>query len=471
MSWEQVQALLLRPSHASAVVHLVLRVTPGRGGEALQVLKTMRLDAPLTLGDAKPAAGIHCTWGFTYRGLEALGMPDAYLRIFSRLAPAFKQGAPARAAQLGDTGPSASSLWHPAFGQEDAHVVVTLHGDGAAVDGIAKRWSFWHLPGAALVRVGTFRGDRLDAPAGEKGQWVHFGVRDALVDHHIVGVQRALQPAAETEMVPHAPGEFLLGHRNDRGANPFNLPIAPDEVRDFFHDSSFGVLRPMAQDVAAFEAAVKAWVVQARAQVGPAVSADWVKAKLSGRWPNGQAVRPGQLAPVAGNPPAAYKLDFAQDAEGTGCPWSSHVRRMDARGHAGAPQRPHALLRRGVPFGAAPWSKVPVGTPAAAGQGMLGLFFCGSLEEQFELLLGQWANGSPPARPATDAATDPIAGQHTDPAAAAIVPLPAGGELALKGFGAWTRTLGTAYTWHPTGEAIARILAEKYVKEDDDPWL
>ena len=464
--WDDVQALLLRPSTAGAVLHVILRVTPGRGGEALQALKATLGKYPLTAGNGRPSDGVHCTLGFTYRGLQALGLPPSYLGLFSRLAPAFRDGAPLRAAQLGDTGPNAASRWQPGFGIDEAHVLLTLHGQRDRLDQAVHDCLARHGEGAALVCRRTCHGERLGAPPGKVGEWVHFGFRDGLVEHRIEGVRRS-EPHRETEVVRHAPGEILLGHANDRGANPFALERAPAEVRGFFRSSSFGVLRPVAQDVRAFEKAVRQWKKDAEAMLPQRpVSTDWVKAKLCGRWPTGEAVRPGQTHPDEKGPDA-FRLDFARDPEGTGCPWTAHVRRMDARGHAAGVQRQRMLLRRGMPYGPADWT----GQAEAGDRGLLALFFCASIEDQFELLLSQWANGPPPGRPDSDAAADPIAGRHADGEAAAAVPLPDGRTLQLTGFGPWTRTLGTMYTWHPAQDAVRRILAQEYAKKEDGPWL
>ena len=107
VNWDDVQTLVLRPAREESVAHLVLRVAPGKGGDALKQLACARDELPLTCGTGPAADGLHCTIGFTYRGLESLCVPPAYLRIFARLAPAFFQSAPLRSAQLGDNGVSA----------------------------------------------------------------------------------------------------------------------------------------------------------------------------------------------------------------------------------------------------------------------------------------------------------------------------------------------------------------------------
>lgn len=512
MSWDDVQSILLRNAHATAVRHLIFRVaprawakedtreerqrrarnprgTPGRGGDALGHLKRLLKATPLTVGD-RAVEGLHCSLGFTYDGLEALGMPLKFLQLFARLAPAFRAGASARAAQLGDTGVSAPSGWEAAFRRENAHVLLTLHGTVAAIEAQMQAWERMEEElagqrgkngddeGSPLLLVSDeLLGQRLGAPSGKPGEWVHFGYRDGLVEHRIAGVP-SLASHKPNVVIPHAPGEFLLGHRNDVGANRFHLPLAPDHVRKFFHNSSFGVLRKIEQDVHRFEQSVTRWLQDARAEVNTRnpddkIRREWVKAKLCGRWPTGEPIQPGQdQAPPGKHPedhedPRDFVIDFAADQEATGCPWFSHVRRMDAQGHAGPTQRPRSLLRRGMPYGPPNWD----GNPDTHSRGLLGLFFCASLEDQFELLVGQWSNGSPPGRPVTDAASDPLAGHHADPRAAAVVPLPGGRELLLTGFSDWTRTRGTVYTWHPRGDSLERILVQEYGDKDDEPWL
>lgn len=472
MSWDQVQALLLRPAKADSVAHFVLRVMPGKGGRALKELRAaLAADAPVTLGPDAPAGRLHCTVGFTYRGLQMLALPTAYQGLFARLAPAFAQGAPLRAARLGDSGFSAPARWNDGFALDAAHVLITVHGAGRQLDALVAAWTArWPVPvrgeEPALSCIEVLRGDRLGAPQGQSGEWVHFGFRDGLTDHRVAGVESRRSrhsKGALPEPVEHAAGEFLLGHVNDSGFNDFCLPLAPAEVRRFFHDSSFGALRPMSQDVHSFAETVKALQQQAEASLGTAVSLDWIKAKLCGRWPTGEVIRPGQSEPE----PNELQLDFEADPDGTGCPWFAHVRRMDARGHAGTRPRRRSLLRRGMPYGPANWK----GEQDAKQRGLLGFFFCASLEDQFEQLLGQWANGNPPGAPFGSQSCDPLTGQHEGPEAGLSLPLAGGRSVRLSGFQPWTRTLGTLYSWHPSGTALERLWEQDYLPPKEGPWL
>jgi len=213
---------------------------------------------------------------------------------------------------------------------------------------------------------------------------------------------------------------------------------------------------------------VRRWHKQATAAQGNGgVTTDWVRAKLCGRWPNGKVLRPGQLAPAKCDD---FAIDFAGDDQGVGCPWAAHVRRMNSRGNpAGdAHQRERPLVRRGTPFGAAMWRDP---NPDLE-RGLLGLFFCASLEDQFEHLLGHWANRRPLGAPDLSQAKDPLMGQHEDAEAALLLPQAAGAPLALKGFSPWTQTLGTLYAWHPSGLVLQRILDQDYLQPaDEEPWF
>jgi hypothetical protein len=494
MSLGDVQTLVLRAPRGEAVAHLMFQVQRGEGGEALRLLARL-LDVPLGPSfaahahagdeprrplacgpDAPGADRVQCTLGFTWRGLQALNVPRAYLRLFARLAPAYAQGAPLRGAQLGDSGAGAPSHWEDGFGLHQAHVLLTLHGpeqavnaDGDALVAMAAGKGSATQPdwSRALRCVGQWRGRRLGAPRGQQGEWVHFGYRDGLTDHLVEGVPPVPRAPGLPAAKVHRAGEFLLGHANDSGFNVFGLAQAPAQVRSFFQDGSFGVLRPMRQDVDAFEAAVQRWRTEVWAAQGFDPGVAGIKAKLCGRWPSGEALRPNSTAPVAGD----FDVDFSNDQAGTGCPWAAHVRRMRSGGIDGgdAHQRDRPLLRRGMPFGEAAWTGRRTGDP----RGMLGLFFCASLEDQFEHLLGQWANRRPLGAPDDSTSKDPLVGAHDDARAAMLLPR-AGGQppLVLTGFAAWTQALGTAYTWHPTADALQRILRQDYVEPDTGgPWM
>lgn len=457
MNTGQVQSLVLRAPHGPAVAHLIVEVPAGRGQEAAALLGALTPSF-----GPRDAGSPFCSIGFSYAGLQALGMPERYLRLFARLAPAFREGAVRRSVHLGDGGASAVAHWRPAFRQDRAHVLLSWHGAQQLVHdqarALARQWMLSFSMGLADPMTGL----RLGAPESQAGEWVHYGFRDGISE---VCIDDEHPRPAAPDCRRHAPGALLLGEINDAGFNPFVLSQAPEKVRSFFRNSSFGILRPMLQDLAGFEAQVDRWQAELAPLMKPALTREFVKAKLCGRWPDGRQLEAGEVEPGGDS----LVLNLSEDAAGMGCPWGSHVRRMRA-----APDRDgHVFLRplqrRGMPFGPAHWSGRPNdGQP----RGLLGHFFCASIEDQFEHLLGQWSARPPLGFAPEDRALDPLIGPHEDARAALLVPLHGRPPQALAGLQAWTTTQGTLYAWHPGRDGLCALLEHDFVRDEDlGPWL
>jgi deferrochelatase/peroxidase EfeB len=297
------------------------------------------------------------------------------------------------------------------------------------------------------------RGSRLGQPGQ---QWVHFGYRDGLSHVAIKGWSER-----EKNRFSHEPGEFLLGYANDHGVNPWVLASSPLPVREFFRNGSFGVLRQMQQHVDAFEDFVQAHAEARVRTLGSEMeeARAYIKAKLCGRWPNGSRFegaewdRPGQTNPLD-------EFDYAHDPEGLGCPFGSHVRRMNPRSEDTLHARHRPLLRRGMPYGKR--GEKPCG--------LLGLFFCASIEDQFEHLLGHWGEGVPLGSLDGGSAKDPLFGQHADPRAVFEIPGAAEGLRQLKDLRPFVLTRGTVYAFYPGLATLKRIVSQdnvKYFREED----
>ena len=502
-----VQSLLLRAPRGPAVRHLILRIPDDRGLAARKVLMEAGF---VSFGIPDQSDSPTCSVGFTFAGLEALQLPRPYLRVLQRLAPAFREGAVCRSAALGDSGQSSASNWLPGFQHEHAHVIVTWHGNRERVDMACRDLrSRWHdlatgsqsRPNhpACLDRneySAVLEGERLGAPPNKVGQWVHFGFRDDVSD---LAIDCDKPPDAAPDLRSHAPGSILLGWMDDEGLNRFSLIQAPEKVRSFFLSSSFGILRPMQQDIGAFESQVAKWQQEISRLFEPAaqgettdaeprspahdqflIDKDFVKAKLCGRWPEGYPVRPGQTRPPKGRVTKdEFKLELfsetddgrflPEDRHGEGCPFGSHVRRMQGRPDQQGHLLLRPLLRRSVPFGSAAWERVPT---HGESQGQIGHFFCGSIENQFEHLLGQWGARSPLGAAAGDDAPDPLIGPQDDTGAGMAVPLEDKMPQRLTGFRSWTRTLGMAYAWYPGRGARQMLFEDDFVPvELAGPWL
>lgn len=391
--------------------------------------------------------------GFSFRGLQQLQLPTPYLRLLQDRAPAFAEGAPQRAAhRLADAGPSAAELWEPAFKPDAAHIFLTLHADTRAeLDHCLAQLQ--QLSADAFAPEGwqnPFDGAHL--AHNRRARRVHFGFVDGITNPTIRDVHRRApyNPAISIPAKPHAAGEFLLGHPNDEEYNRWLIPSEPSVVRQFFANSSFSAFRKMAQDSAAFEKFV------ATAADG-APSEEYIRAKLLGRWDDGQvitAAAPDQhtRSRESLTNTELNDFDFKADPQGLGCPFGAHIRRMNPREDPVVPFRKRPLIRRGIPYG-------PAFTPAAADaeRGLLGLFFCASLEDQFEHLLSEWGNKNPFGVPNHSTAKDPLIGNHEGGGGMFEVPRTNQAPLQLKGFSPFVTTRGTLYTLFPSLPAIGML--------------
>lgn len=461
MNLENVQKLVLRVPGGGAVIHQILRIPEGdkEAETAAQLLLSRENDFSFGVD----RTSICCTSiGISFAGLEALKVPERYLRLFRRLAPAFTQGAVRRSVNVGDSGKSAPLNWETPFMQEHAHVLLSWHGRGDVVGQRSDEFASAWMKEFERDTLHRLDGERLGAPPGKQGEWVHFGFRDGLSE---VCIEQG-NPGGASDCRNHAPGALLLGEVNDAGFNSFALTRARKKVREFFHDSSFGILRKIEQHVKPFEDQLETWRVQLGAAIPGPVTTDFVKAKLCGRWPDGRQLHAGELEPSSND----LALDLAKDAKGEGCPFGSHVRRMRAAADGDGNLFDRPLQRRGVPFGPARWPD-PTKDPNAK-RGLLAQFFCTSIEDQFEHLLAQWAIRPPLGFSSKDRALDPFGGAYQGADAALGVPLKDRDTQWLKGFGSWTTTLGTMYAWHPGKTGLHALLKGEFVPEEDErPWL
>lgn len=468
MKTDDIQRIILRSPSGPVVAHLILTVPEPVVRRQQEELDVLRQLIPSFGTQASPEPGVSV--GISFAGLEALGMNEGYLRVLRRLAPAFADGAVLRSHRLGDTGASAATWWGKEFQTQRAHVLVSWHGSLDVLERaerFAQSWQQAFVADSAapdpLVLTALLDGKRLGAPAGKEGEWVHYGYRDGISE---IFIDDALPRPFAADLRSCPPGDLVLGEINSAGVNSFALSQAPDKVRQFFGGSSFGILRPMVQNVWAFERQIEDWKDQLSAAYGGAVPREFVKAKLCGRWPDGRQMMPGDIH----TPTGTLQLRLGKDDEGYGCPFGSHVRRMRAAPDGDGHVFDRPLQRRSIPFGPAAWD----GGLENDGQkrGLHGHFFCGSIESQFEHLLGQWAARSPLGFAVDDNAPDPVIGMHADDAATLVVPWKDRLTQRLSGFQSWTQTLGTMYAWYPGRQGWHDLLRRDFVPDRHRaPWL
>lgn len=413
---------------------------------------------------------------FTFRGLQRLDVPAHILNCMALRSPAFAAGAPVRAAgYMGDNGPSDAACWSRPFALDRLHAVITLHADEReeiddATDSIRK---------AACVSQPRARVTRL--PLGEtrfdsSGHAVlHFGLSDGLSRvgiRRLKELQEKVEPRLE-KISRHEVGEFVLGYPDDTRANPWIRDMAgkilPPLVRKFFVHGGFGVLRQMSQDTVGFADFVReaGWKLPHRLGiVDPQARRDYVVSRLVGRWPDGWRSR--AQTPTLPSEPPDNDFDYVvtdEDPTGLACPFGAHIRRMNPRGTPVAQPFPRPLMRRGMSYG--PQCS---GEPDGVDRGLLGLFFCASIEEQFEHLLGQWGDRVPLGSPDPGDAKDPLVGNNRPGACFYAPHRGVDSPLVITTLRSFVTTRGTAYLFYPSLSTVQGIIdSSLWIAPEDIP--
>ncbi len=515
--------------HADAVRHLVLRIRDDQGPRARDVLRALRalhdgqgplcaqasaLDPGVDLAGRDGAIDV----GLTLSGLRRLGVKHEWVERAAGRSEAWRQGAAARAGRVGDSGPAAPSGWED-WARETpgrrADLVISLHAASARqAEALQQRVQGLSGHDLAFETQACLVGGRLpesgDPDARSRVPVEHFGYRDGIARPVFVD-RRSPNGGLGRHPEQVALGELLLGHLNDVGANPWDFralavqdasgppsatPEPPEEpnasltaAADFFRGGSFGVLRKMRQDVAAFDAQVAEAAATLSARPGflravaaeladenqrrreaglaardaDAVALAYIRAQFCGRWAGGQPLQPtdGWFEPLSERatrgPDGALAEWRRPHAAANGQPWracpahGSHIRRMNPRNDPVVPPRRRVVLRRGMPYG----------QRGEADVGLIGLFFCASIEDQFEHLLGAWAQQLPMGPDHAGRARDPLIGQHDDAAEALEIWLPDDTVMTARFDRPSVLTRGTLYLLYPARHGLDLICGDR----------
>ncbi len=313
------------------------------------------------------------TWcanlGLTYGGLEALGLPAAFLASFPE---DFRQGMAARAAsRLGDVGVDLPEHWEasPPFASRGVHAMLLVSARKEE-ELNARVAAFQEASGACgLERVGYQPAAALGPDHSSDRE--HFGFRDGISQPTMKG--SGLEDKEHAGRLAVAPGEFVLGYLDERGNRPMPSP------ESLGRNGTYAVYRKLQQHVAVFRD-----YVQKRDDDG------LLAAKLMGRWPSGAPVAVAKDADnptLADDPLRNNRFGYNEDPLGFACPRGAHIRRVQPRDDATASRR-RLLLRRGLTYG----EELPEGAPDDGERGLVGLFLNASIERQFEFVQRKWLN-------------------------------------------------------------------------------
>jgi Dyp-type peroxidase family len=320
----------------------------------------------------------------SFQGLVALEVPQRFLWSFP---DEFREGMAERADVLRDDRDTPPEEWDDGLRPGEPHALVTIYarGDPAQTDGRARLAQVIHrLGGLRIVH-------ELPAALLETGDGCtreHFGFADGLAQPSISGNAGPTDspgqgtPVAGGRWKDLAPGEFVLGYRDEDGV----WPDAPREPLG--RNGSFLVVRKLHQDVALFNR-----YLDGRAGGNPDRRRR-LAAKIVGRWQDGTPV---ELSSGGPDPDLAQDRDrvndfrYRDDPGGLRCPLGSHIRRAnprDALGWGGERTRRHRIIRRAMPYG--PPLAEPQLEDDGEDRGLMFLCYQASIARQFEVVQGSW---------------------------------------------------------------------------------
>ncbi|MES2518487.1 MAG: hypothetical protein V4585_10290 [Bacteroidota bacterium] len=432
-------------------------------------------------GNNKPASMLNI--GITFNGLKILGVAKSSKSTFPY---EFQQGPWSGGSQqsLGDFDDSSpSKWWYNNFQNNDLHCVV--HAYALTETDLTQIISI--ITTSAITNGLT---ELLPLKAGDGRLYqsivendpnkIHFGYTDGISEPALT------TPTSQATANQADLDNFLIGYPQYSLIDPGpSSNISSNPEAQFAFDGCYNAFRILYQDVAAFNNFLIAQATNpdnvaklAYLGLNQDELVEWFAAKLVGRWRNGS---PLMLSPDAPNPATADEEDFDYTTpkapnpdvpSSMRCPFSAHTRVANPRdqtltqgeGTLGVPR----ILRRGVSYGA----ELVGNTNDNVDRGLIGLFLCGSIAQQFEKLYG-WMNynnfSPPPDYSVTKPPQDALLGNRPSSANSGnypgvvntfTIPIlnsanpPQPDSIVISGLPLFIQTRGTAYCLLPSLKAL-----------------
>ncbi|MEV5173361.1 Dyp-type peroxidase [Streptomyces flaveolus] len=422
-----IQGLLLRPARLPCGRYSFLTFrAPDRARDFLaRITEHVSLAEPM---DSPPKSSVFLA--LTCEGLRALGVDGASLDSFPE---PFREGMPARADILGDSGASHPDHWVGGLASPDLHAMLLVF----AADPAERAQRTGRIDSLLAASAGVGLLSELEVEVPEPGR-EHFGYRDGISRVYIEGT--GIEPPAGNGPAVKA-GEVVLGYPDETSA-AVTLP-QPEWLS---RNGSFLVYRRLYEDVFAFREFLRHNATTRDEQ-------ELLAAKLMGRWRSGA---PLVLAPdhddpeLVADPERNDRFDYGtMDPQGLACPLGAHIRRVNPRDTVNNMQR-RRLIRAGLPYG----PPLPEGAPDDGVDRGLAIFFgCADLERQFEFLQREWINA--PTFQGLDHDKDPIVGDHDGTYNMTIQRKPL--KRTLRGLPRFSQVKGGAYLFLPGLRALRRL--------------
>ena len=341
---------------------------------------------------------------FTYKGLVALGLPEASLLS---LPVEFVQGMKTRAAILSDTGKNSPHHWDLVW-HEGVHAWLGVFGQ--TLSDLERRCSELHgllQDGGGAAVIGSQDAGALQIN-GQFTSKEHFGYTDGFGNPEYLGLEKHKQPGQgklteDGKWTPLATGELLLEYADEAG----ELPVAP-LPHLLACNGTFMVYRKLHQNVKTFREYLKD-----KGGLYPG-GPEKLASKFIGRWRDGTPV---ELSPdkedlaIVQDQNRNVDFTFGNDLGGTRCPVGAHIRRTnprDAFGFNGALVNRRRISRRGMPYG--PYTPEDQRGSDEQEHGIIFMALNASIFRQFEFVQQQWIEYGNDARQGND--KDVLIGNH-----------------------------------------------------------
>jgi Dyp-type peroxidase family len=418
----------------------------------------------------------------------------------------FQRGLAARSSLLGDpTDPGAEgnpANWVVGGPHNDADVLLVFAADREEECARLSAEIRDSAVASGLHLVYEESGRKLD-PLGKE----HFGFQDGVSQPGVRGrwsddadsyvTPRTIDPAS----VPDAwlyglpgqnlvwPGEFVFGYPKS-AADPLVPGLVNLPGPAWSRNGSYLVFRRLRQDVAGFWGFVTAYAQGLSGRPGfEGVTAEWLGARIVGRWSSGAPVvrvphadvpelgadrlannhfafaAPSLPVPLARGGESNTWPQAGADPVGLTCPQAAHIRKVNARdapndlgGRRATFTR--RILRRALPYGE-PLADPSGPDPENGNRGLLFVAFQASIEDQFEFLNTSWMGS--PTNPRSPSGFDLLIGQNAAPSAERAR------SAEVFGEGAAEATLyapidfviptGGGYFFSPSIDALKEVLA------------
>lgn len=420
-----IQGLILRGYNLPYVRYIIFNIKDVNGARRFckdilpvsNALLNVTTASPWKNGQKPP----YClNVGFTAAGLKKLLGEDQFEDVSNESLEFFqpyKKGAIKSAVKIGDVDESGPNNWwkntggwqshtKPTIDGSDLHIQVSLFAhDSASLDSYYKKM-------LSMVPVGI-NGPSLNAvffkdsePLSQGEDYIHFGYKDSFSQPRITlvpwnttaGRLRAGKSTID-DRPPVPMKHFVIGIDNT-SKDPLRTDYNPHPLLE---NGSFAAFRLLYQDVEAFNK----YINSAKDGTSP----DLMAAKMCGRWFDGTPLVVSPDKPKPDLKDFDYTnfnyLNHTPNQQGKGdsddlgqlCPYAAHIRRTNPRddvkvkGNVDLEGKPtyaetRRIMRRAGPYG----PDYKAGEVKGIQRGLIGLFICANLTEQFIFIMDSWIN-------------------------------------------------------------------------------